>query len=173
MGNEMKKLFNKLMAKLGYAPMSGLNALISIIKSNMDSAEARLYDRDQTIRELREELRQEKLTLSRLNYHLDEIHFSRFIAISEYEGRKILRKVTEAQISNAIDMADCYEDDSQYFYLDDDGKLYPVTFGGVDRHVSPGELDEFYAENPTIIFSQSGAMRANGKTVGYVSYTDH
>jgi hypothetical protein len=175
MGNEMKNLFNKLMRKLGYLQMSGVNALIEVIKSNTESMDARLKERDETIRKLREEAREEKLLQQRIDDLVMRQHFSRFIEITEgMDGAdKILRKVTEEQISHAVDMADCYGEPGKYMYLDDDGKLYPVTFGRVDRPVTFGELDEFYAENPTIIHSQSGAIVANGKVVGHVSYTDH
>jgi hypothetical protein len=175
--DSMKNLIKKLLSKFGYMPVDQLTNILKlstdIIETTKRHAKEDLAERDLTIRKLRDELRQERQTMGRLNAELDAKHFSRFIAISHHEGTPLLRKVTEDQISNAIDMADCYEDDSQYFYLDDDGKLYPVSFNGPSRHVSEGELDEFYAENPTIIFSQPGAMVANGKTVGHVMYTDH
>jgi hypothetical protein len=174
----MGNLINKLMGKLGYMPTKTCTNMVSVLTGIIDQsrrhAQEDLSAANEQIRKLREEMRDTKRLQDRIDHGLNVLHFSRFIAISrDSEGTPIIRKVTEDHISTAIDMADCYEDESQYFYLDDDGKLYPVSFGGVDRHVSAGELDEFYAENPTIIFSRSGAMRANGKTVGYVQYTDH
>jgi hypothetical protein len=177
MAGGLKNLFNKLMGKLGFMPVSSLETVLKVFGEDLEStkrwAKLDLAERDKTIQDLRDQLRHEQ----RVRIHNDaldaDLNVSRFIAITDMDGVKRVRKVTEDQISRAIDMADCYDDNSQYLYLDDDGKFYPVSFGGVSRHVSAGELDEFYAENPTIIFSQSGAMVANGKTVGYVSYTDH
>lgn len=82
----------------------------------------------------------------------------------EPTGRKYLRKCTEKFISSSIDMADCGDGEVQEFlYNDDDGELYPVTFGRMERC----EMGE-----DQIVYGHSD-MIANGKVVGTVTYTDH
>ena len=74
-----------------------------------------------------------------------------------------------SEISAHYDMADCYDDDdTEYFYVEDDGTLHPVTVGGKQTNDpdpdGDGTNDFVYATSDLI---------ANGKVVGSVMHTDH
>lgn len=170
----MKKLINKLFAKLGYTPIQLVTFAIETMQSSIERADRREACLTVEINILRERIkcyeRMERQSLAQAQ----QLFYSRFVEIyRDADGNPFVRKITEDAISRDIDMADCWENESAYWHLADDGKLYPVTCGSFPRPVSAGELDEFYAENPTIIHSQSGTLVANGKTVGHVMYTDH
>lgn len=93
---------------------------------------------------------------------------SRFIEISRFEpdSEVCIRKITEKQISSAVNMADC-EDPGvlrTWLYVDDAGALQPVTIGKQERF-SDGVEQLFHYASSDIV--------AGGKTVGQVVYTDH
>lgn len=105
-----------------------------------------------------------------------ELMRSRFLEIKKTDaGKPMVVKVTESYISSCIDTADGHDDSYHiaFMHLDDDGAVYPVTAGLPLRSAMEGELDAFYSDNPTLAFTQQGALVANGKTVGVVEYTDH
>lgn len=91
---------------------------------------------------------------------------SRFIETGICDGKPYVKKVTESNISNAVDMSDCEDDEfsRSWFYLGDGGVLHPVTIGKQQRF----DTDE---ENP--FYFAGSAIVANGKQVGEVVYTDH
>ena len=93
---------------------------------------------------------------------------SRFIEISRFEldSEICVRKITEDQISRAVDMADCDLDYvmRNWLYVADDGTLQPVTIGKQERINTSEEMPIRYA---------ASAIVAGGKCVGEVVYTDH
>lgn len=92
---------------------------------------------------------------------------SRFIETGkDADGKPFIRKITERQISQAVDMADCYDEDNQesnLFYLGDDLVLHEVTIGPQCRFDNSEDSFEFAASD----------IIANGQVVGSVTYTDH
>lgn len=92
---------------------------------------------------------------------------SRFIETGVCDGKPYIRKVTEHQISRAIDMSDIDDDFAKsWFYVGDDGVLHPVTVGRQERFDDAnGQIYNFeYAASDLI---------ANGEVIGNVTYTDH
>lgn len=107
--------------------------------------------------------------------HASEVSKSRFYRFvppcDDRPARYV--QVLEKTVSNHFDMADCHDFDCKYFWLDDLGSFHEVTVGSVDRPASMGEIDEFYEENPAIMYSWGGSLMANGEKVGSVTFTDH
>ena len=93
---------------------------------------------------------------------------SRFFEISRFESDSpiCLRQVTEKQISDSVDMADCEPDFvmRKRFYVDDEGEIQPVTIGRQERFHNGVEQPFHFAASSII---------AGGKCVGEVVYTDH
>lgn len=93
---------------------------------------------------------------------------SRFIEVGRYEQEDpiYVRKVTESQISSAVDMADC--DDPgvmrKWFYVSDGGEFQEVTIGEQERINNDIECPFRYAASP---------IMAGGVEVGTVTHTDH
>jgi len=93
---------------------------------------------------------------------------SRFVEISRFEpdSEICIRKITEQEISRAVDMADC--DDPgvmrKWLYVDDVGDLQPVTIGRREPMNTSEEAPLYYA---------SSAIVAAGKCVGEITHTDH
>lgn len=108
---------------------------------------------------------------ARQERHERILHESRFVDVRRKDGDEeaSVRKTTESEISSYYDMADCHGDDaSEFYYLDDDGKLYPITTGAENRH----EPDLDGNGEPPFNYA-SRAMMANGKVVGHIELTDH
>lgn len=79
-------------------------------------------------------------------------------------GRKFLVKVTERYISDSYDLEDCGDGEKlEFLYMEDDATLHPVTVGRMTRQ-DMAEHEVIYG---------SAALIANGKQVGYITYTDH
>lgn len=99
--------------------------------------------------------------------HMAQIR-SRFFEISRSSQHSeiCLRQVTEEQISDSVDMADCEPEFVMLkrFYVDDSGEIHPVTIGRQERF-SNGVDQPFHFAASAII--------ANGKQVGEVVFTDH
>jgi hypothetical protein len=93
---------------------------------------------------------------------------SRFVEISRFEADSeiCVRKVTEEQISKAVDLADCGIDYVllNRFYVDDQGTLQPVTIGRQERINTDQEAPFHFAASSIV---------AGGKVVGEVVFTDH
>lgn len=88
----------------------------------------------------------------------------RFLVIyHDEEGGHRIRVADEKRVSDDIDMQDCHGESMDIFWLNDDGKLIPVTVGKTERR---GSLEEnfIYAYSP---------LMAGDEVVGYVSHTDH
>lgn len=105
-----------------------------------------------------------------LERQLAESMDSRFLEISRFESDSpvCMRKITEEQISSAVDMADCDVElvMRKWLYVDDAGELQPVTIGRQQRYAPAGAIEQpfRYAES---------AIVAGGRQVGSVTYTDH
>lgn len=133
------------------------------MQSNYPAAILANFDGD--FRKAYEHLSKAYLALER--QHCEE-GGSRFIQISKFESDSeiCLRKITETQISRAVDMADC-EDPGimrKWLYVDDSGSLQLVTIGSPGRINQDEDMPFYYA---------SSSIMANGECVGSVTYTDH
>ena len=114
--------------------------------------------------------------LIREEYHQENVYKSRFYKFYFDEKTTTPRyiQVLESSISNYYDMQDCNDEEMNYFYLENDGSFHKVSASGpLDNAPNAGELDEFYQENPTTMFTRPGNLIANNKIVGSVSYSDH
>jgi hypothetical protein len=105
--------------------------------------------------------------------------FYRFIAALDDNPAQYMQ-VLESRVSNFYGMSGCHDDDVNFFWLDDDGAFHKVSAGtevsagtSEQSHLSSGQLDEFYEENPAIMYSWNVSLIANNKRVGTVTYTDH
>lgn len=87
--------------------------------------------------------------------------------LPSYEGSTpLLVPVTQQSVSYDYDVADLNDGEvGTYFFLEDDGKLYPVTLGKDQTPINSDEENPFYYAAADLI--------ANGKVVGQVIYTDH
>lgn len=104
-------------------------------------------------------------TVRRQAGEVDEWWNSRFFVLRVLEnGSKKLWPTTEGHVSRAYDLQDCDEEVPEFFYCDEDGKLYPVTVGQQSRCNTDVESPCVYAASDIV---------ANGKVVGHVMYTDH
>ncbi|WP_018234336.1 hypothetical protein [Thioalkalivibrio thiocyanodenitrificans] len=71
-------------------------------------------------------------------------------------------------------MSDCGDGEAgKIFWLADDGTFHEVSVASQASPIRAGELDELYAENPTIVYSWEVALMANGQVVGSARFTDH
>jgi hypothetical protein len=113
---------------------------------------------------------------NRLNADINALFESRFmkkIAVERNDGcggvgRKLWPCLV-SEISAHYDMADCYvDDDTAYFYVEDDGTLHPVTVGGKQTNDPDPDGDVTNA----FVYATSDLI-ANGKVVGSVMHTDH
>lgn len=104
---------------------------------------------------------------------LNALWDSRFMQLRTLgDGRKKLWPVTEGFISRTYDLADLDgpdEAEPQFFYVEDDGSLHPVTLG---RQVRSSGAQEDAPTNVALVYGSSSLV-ANGKVVGQVLYTDH
>lgn len=103
-----------------------------------------------------------------LDKQFSETLSSRFFEVSRFESDSdiCLRQITEAKISESVDMADCLPDFvmRKWFYVNDAGEIHPVTVGRQERYSEGVEQPFYFAES---------AIVANGHQVGTVVYTDH
>ena len=103
-----------------------------------------------------------------LEKQLSDSISSRFIEISQFESDSpiCMRKITEEEISNEVDMADCIDAGllRKWLYVNDAGELQPVTIGSLERINADEECPFRFA---------ASAIVAGGKCVGEVIYTDH
>lgn len=88
---------------------------------------------------------------------------SRFLMVThDDEGGVQLRQATEKMISESVDMADCYDDKAEFYYMNDAGQIVPLTFGKMDR-----------ADDPEAFHYGYTPMMAGDLVVGHVTHTDH
>ncbi|MBA9846762.1 hypothetical protein [Ralstonia pickettii] len=97
---------------------------------------------------------------------MNALYASRFFEVRVLEdGKKKLWPTTEAAISRAFDLQDCYDGPlPDFFYCDQDGQLHTVSVGAQRPMNTDEECPFHYA---------SSALLANGQVVGHVIYTDH
>ena len=92
---------------------------------------------------------------------------SRFLVVGiDPDGNPYTDKITESEISDNIDMSDCYDlgYKTEYYYVDQTGTLHIVEIGTQQAINAEEEIPFRFA---------ASSMIANGVQVGTVVYTDH